>query len=268
MNVIINPAEGYPMIATYEEHKSQGSLGEDFKTPRYGDIRSATDGVVESVGGTYHEIVVRTPWGGRWRMAEVGEILVSKGATVSLGQVIGRNALNRGGIFRGLHLNWGGSTGRSQFTANVTHTLAQANAILHPVLAANQRVLSVAANARVGAPSTTAPIDRVVPKGTVLTIQDYRRDGGAVGGNTEWFHSADGFYFHTSLFTSNSKAGIPDATPVVIEPPIIIEPEPEPPVVIPEPPVEPQPEVPEKPSLLTVILNALLTLFKTLFGVK
>ena len=267
MNVIINPAEGYPMIATYAAHKSQGSLGEDFKTPRYGDIRSSTDGVVESVGGTYHEIVVRTPWGGRWRMAEVGEILVSKGATVSLGQVIGRNALNRGGIFRGLHLNWGGSTGRSQFTANVTHTLAQANAILHPVLAANQRVLSVAANARV-APSTTAGINRVVPKGTVLTIQDYRRDGDAVGGNTEWFHSADGFYFHTSLFTSNSKAGIPDATPVVIEPPIIIEPEPEPPVVIPEPPVEPQPEVPEKPSLLTVILNALLTLFKTLFGVK
>lgn len=280
MTIIVNPFEGIGI--TPGGGWTSAHQGQDFKTPRIYDYTAPSDGVVEYVGGTYNSIIVRMPDGRRWRLAEVGQILVSKNGQVKRGQVIGRNALLRGGIYRSPHLNGGGDIGRSLFTNMVTHTKAQA----------------AAADAAAAAPKLTqrrvkagADVVRRMGPGTKYNVAGADLKAGELGnfiafahgpasqgqpvGNDVWYQGFRGHWFWSGGFTTVDGTGLVDKTkefadlivitPPVVEVPVVVVPEPEAPEgpidPIPEPEIpvievpvvvapDPEPELPEEPVVV------------------
>ena len=275
----VDPCEGLGIVPGGDW--SANHQGVDRPTPRIWDYTAPSDGVIEIVGGTYHQIVARRTDGTRWRIAEVSEILVVVGQQVSLGQVIGRNAYYRGGIFRALHQNAGGDSGRSRFSGIVTHSKAAAAAILAAgqVDQARKRTVKagVNANRRMGPGTKFNEHGTELKAGTVGNFIAFAHGPVSQGqpvGNDVWYQGISGDWFWSGAFTSANPGVLPDKTsefthydtlpvpPVVVvpvepveppegpivetpQPPVIVIPDPEPPVVAPpvEPPVVVDPPV-------------------------
>ena len=268
----VHPCEGMKSVNGYRT----GHLGDDYPTPRIWDYTAPSDGVIEAVGGVYHQIIGRRSDGTKWRMAEVAEILVAVGQQVSLGQVIGRNALYRvdslypKGAYRSLHLNAGGDSGRSPFPGIVTHTKAAAAAAIAAGQARKRTVKAgVNANRRMGPGTKFNEHGTELKAGTVGNFIAFAHGPVSQGqpvGNDVWYQGISGDWFWSGAFTSTNPGVLPDKTaefahfdtlpvpPVVIlpeepvqtpegpivetpQPPVIVIPDPEPPVVA--PPVEP-----------------------------
>lgn len=248
MTIIVHPFEGIGITAG--GGWSSGHQGQDYQTPRIYDYTAPSDGVVEYVGGTYNSIIVLAPNGVRWRLAEVAIILVKKGEQVRRGQVIGRNSLYRGGIYRSPHLNGGGDTARRPFTEIVTHTKAAAAAIDAAASQAEIRKRTVKktvnATRRTGPGTSYNKTGEMLLAGTVGNFVAFAHGPASQGqpvGNDVWFKGISGDWFWSGSFTSQSTAGLIDLTAdfanvVIILPPV---------VEVPEPNPEPEPEAPEGP---------------------
>lgn len=217
MTIIVNPFEGFGI--TKGGGWSASHQGQDYQTPRVYDYTAASDGVVQYVGGPYNSIIVKAPNGQLWRLAEVATILVAKGQTIYRGQVIGRNALHRGGIYRSPHLNGGGDTGRRPFTEIVTHTKAQAAAADAAAAApkGNQRTVKAGINAvrRMGPGTSYAVAGEVLKQKTVGNFIAFAHGSASQGqpaGNDVWYQGISGHWFWSGSFTTIDGTGLIDKT--------------------------------------------------------
>lgn len=264
----VHPFEGLKSSNGYRA----GHLGDDYPTPRIYDYTAPSDAVIESIGGTYHQIIGRRADGSKWRLAEPAEILVSVGQEVKLGQVIGRNALFRvdslypRGAYRSPHLNAGGDTGRSPFPGIVTATKAQAAAIIAAAAAGDSRKRTVKkginAVRRMGPGTKYNVAGEVLKAGTVGNFVAFAHGPASQGqpvGNDVWVQGISGHWFWLGSFTSQSTAGLVDksaefADLVVTLPPVVVVPVGDLPVDVepPEGPIDPI-EPPANPPVIVVV---------------
>jgi hypothetical protein len=264
--IIEDPYEGLGFHATWEQHKTQGSFGEDRKNTKTQAHTAPSDGIVTYVGGTYHEVVVQMINGQYWRTAEIAVIdpKIVKGAHVSRRQVIGTGAYVRGGIARGAHQNGIDGAGRKQFTKMVTHTKAAADAAAKAAAPSprSRTTLPDGANVRSSA-AITATNKVSALKGNWTYEMDGWLRGGPANGSDVWFHCGFG-YVHSSAFTDKSTANLPDLNPVVV-PPVVV-----PPVVVPPVVVPPVPEIFNEQQLaqLRIVVEEVLAKKKITIEVK
>nr|DAW32258.1 MAG TPA: Endolysin [Caudoviricetes sp.] len=115
-----------------------------------------------------------------------------------------------------------------------------------PVVAGNERVLAVKANARDEA-NTSAGIFQTIPAGFKVAMKGYITNGQAIDGDTVWFVTArSNKYMSRQVFEDKDLHDLPDLTPQPAPEPV--EPAPAP---IPEP--QPVPETPKKPENTTSV---------------
>ena len=115
-----------------------------------------------------------------------------------------------------------------------------------PVVAGNERVLAVKANARDEA-NISAGIFQTIPAGFKVAMKGYVTNGQAIDGDTVWFVTArSGKYMSRQVFEDKELHDLPDLTPQPAPEPV--EPAPAP---IPEP--QPVPETPKKPENTTSV---------------
>ncbi len=128
-NIRINPFEGIQNINDWAHHKSP--KGDDFNNGRKHTLIAPCNMIIDKVGGPFNQIIGHSVDNGEViRFAENANILVSQGERVDIFQPIATDALYREAQYKGTHVNGGDEVIRNPFLLLVTHTQAEARAII------------------------------------------------------------------------------------------------------------------------------------------
>lgn len=109
-----NPFDGYAITGTWQEHLDRGSLGGiDYGMPVGTGLPAAGGGTVTNIpenGTGGHTVTIQHPDGYRTQYMHLSEFLLSDGATVAAGEIVGRSGGEPGapgsGSSTGPHVHW------------------------------------------------------------------------------------------------------------------------------------------------------------------